>query len=134
DRTSILYIHNLNENTSNGVMTLFSLWDIKYRISNYTNESDYFSFTGKLGLQGVSAYIHFGPQIKFYEFLFINTTLGIYAGFLGIGLISETELGIRKYILDELYFEGVLSYQVFSFNFSNYEYFPSLRIGLGLDL
>jgi len=134
DRTTLFYIYNFDRNDSKTYFTYFSLWDIRYRMSNYKDEFDTFSFTGKIGLQGLSLYAHFGPELKLNKHFFVNTTLGLFAGLVGIGLINETEFIFKYNISQIFYFEGVASLQIYPFGIKDYITFPSLRIGLGVDL
>ena len=134
DRTTLFYIHSLDRNDAKTYFTYFSLWDIRYRMSNYKDEFDNFSFTGKIGLQGLSLYVHFGPELKLNKHFFVNTTLGLFAGLEGIGLINETELVFKYNIFQIIYLEGVANLQIYPFGIKDYIAFPSLRIGLGLDL
>ena len=108
-------------------------FDIRYRITNYSNELDYFSFTGKFGILGFNAYLHFGPEVKFLDMFYINSTFGMYLGYIGIGLIGETELGFKKNIFKQLYIEGGGSWQLFTPDIKKFTIFPSLKIGFGID-
>ncbi len=132
DRTCIYYVPPLEEVS----FLYFTYWDIRYRMSNYSDASDYFSFTGKIGLQGLAFYLHIGPEIKLSNSIYINSTVGIIAGLFWVGIINETELGMRLNISKQLFTEGSVSLLVFPYNLFNLDFFvePQLKIGLGLDL
>ncbi len=129
DRISVFYAYNFDEEMNNWYFMNLPHLDIRYRMTNYSNELDYFSFTGKLGIQGFYAYLHFGPEIKFFDIFYMNLTFGIYGGYMLMGFIGEAELGFKINIIKHLYVEGVGSWQ----SFTSYYTSPSLKIGLGID-
>ncbi len=134
DRFSVLYSYHFDETMRMWYLMALPHLDIKYRMSNYTDELDFFSLTGKMGIQGFYAYLHFGPEVKLLDIFFINSTLGIYAGYIGIGLIGEAELGFRTNIYKKLYVEGLGVWQLFYPGINISQFAPSLKIGLGLSL
>ena len=130
NRISIFYAYNFDEEMNNWYFMNFPHLDFRYRMNYYSNELDYFSFTGKFGIQGFYAYLHFGPEIKFWDVFYMNFTFGIYGGYMLMGFIGEAELGFKINFIKHLYIEGAGSWQ----SFSSYYVSPSLKIGLGIDL